>query len=252
MTIRMLRDIDYKGSLFINEVRNVNFRNTDFTPANALLVIAGVVIDKKENFRVTPGEIKSFYVLTDKAATIKYGDKAKNGVVEIVTYGNKIETVSRKSSNNITSDSSKYQTTFIVNYVSNKGELIDIPVNNLQYISVWTCLYVEKVNKKKLRSIGIMTSDFYKVKGIVVNRKGKPLAGVSVSITDKPEKEISDKNGRFVIEAVRENAMLEFSLPGYKPYYLATNGAVFTTEMKIELGKDNVPVTFSLPQSNVP
>ncbi len=230
MVIKMVRDRDYKGSIFINEIRNVNFRNSDFTPAKALLVIDGAVIDKKENFRVNPGDIKSFNVLTDKAATIKYGDKAKNGVVEIVTYGNKIETVSRKSSNNIPSDSSKYQTTFLVNNVSNKGELIDIPVNNLQYVSVWTYLDIDKVNKKEYRSIGIMTRDFFKVKGIVVNKKGKPLAGVSVSITDKPEKEISDKNGRFVIEAVRENGMLEFSLPGYKPYYLATGGAVYTME----------------------
>jgi hypothetical protein len=48
--------------------------------------------------------------------------------------------------------------------------------------------------------------------------------------------------------------MLEFSLPGYKPYYLATGGAVFTTEMKIELEKDNVPdkdvffITDKMPQ----
>ncbi len=86
-----------------------------------------------------------------------------------------------------------------------------------------------------------MTRDFYKVKGIVVNKNGKPLSGVSVSVADNPVQEISDKNGRFVIEDVRENAMLEFSLSGYKSYYLATSGAVFTMEMKIELEKDNVP-----------
>ena len=50
---------------------------------------------------------------------------------------------------------------------------------------------------------------------------------------------ISDKDGRFLIQDVRDNTMLEFSLPEYKPYYLATGGAVFTNEMKIELEKEN-------------
>jgi len=35
--------------------------------------------------------------------------------------------------------------------------------------------------------------------------------------------------------------MLEFSLEGYKSYYLATSGVVFTMDMQIELEKDNVP-----------
>jgi TonB family protein len=85
-----------------------------------------------------------------------------------------------------------------------------------------------------------MTRDFYKAKGNVVNKNGKPLSGVSVSVTDNPAKEISDKNGRFVIEDVKENAMLEFSLSGYKPYYLVTSGVVFTIDLTIELQKENV------------
>jgi TonB family protein len=241
MVIKLERDPDYKGRVFIPEVQNVTFRSSDFTPLKALVVIDGVNLDNKENFRVNPGDLKSFKLLTGKAAIDKYGDKGRDGVVEIVSYGNKTETIGRKPSINISPDSSNYNTFISVDHVDNKGRLIDIPVSGLQYVGVWTYLDLDKVNKKESRIIDITTRDFYKVKGTVVSKNEKPLPGVSVSATDNPAKEISDKDGHFVILDVRENVMLEFSLPGYKPYYLATNGAVFTTELKIELEEDNAP-----------
>jgi len=239
MVVKLERDPDYKGRIFIPEIQNVNFRNSDFTPAKALVVTDGVIIDNKGDFKVNPGEIKSFKVLTDKEAINKYGDKGRDGVVEIVLNGNKIGSKGRKPSNSISSDTSKYNTLLSVNHVSNKGELIDIPVSNLQYIGVWTYLDINKVNKKGLRTIGIMTRDFYKVKGTIVSKNGKPLSGVSVSVRDNPVKEISDKDGRFEIEDVRENALLEFSHPGFKPYYINTSFVPFTMELTIELEKDN-------------
>ena len=75
----------------------------------------------------------------------------------------------------LASDSSKYITLLSVNQVSNKGELIDIPVSNLQSASVWIYHDTPAKNKKKLRTIAIMTRDFYKVKGTVVNKNGKPF-----------------------------------------------------------------------------
>ncbi len=152
-------------------------------------------------------------------------------MLEIVLYGNQPGSAGKKRANGAASDTSKYITLLSVNHASNKGELIDIPVSNLQSASVWIYPNTILQQKKKLRTIGIMTRDFYKVKGNVVNKNGKPLSGVSVSVTDNPAKEISDKNGRFVIEDVKENAMLEFSLTGYKPYYLVTSGVVFTMEL---------------------
>jgi TonB family protein len=223
------------------EIRDIYFRNSDFSPAKALLVINGEIIDYNGNLRVNPGEIKSFNVLKDKEATNKYGDKGKDGVFEIVLYGNQPGSAGKKRANGAASDTSKYITLLSVNHASNKGELIDIPVSNLQSANMWIYPNTIPNKNKRLRNIGIMTRDFYIVKGIVVNKNDKPLSGVSVSVADNPVKEISDKNGRFIIEDVRENAMLEFSLSGYKPYYLATSGAVFTMEMKIELEKDYVP-----------
>ena len=84
MSIRLVRDPDFKGRVFIPEIKNVNFRNSDFTPAKALIVIDGVIIDNKGDFRVNPDDIKSFKVLTGKEATKKYGEKGKDGIAEIV------------------------------------------------------------------------------------------------------------------------------------------------------------------------
>jgi beta-lactamase regulating signal transducer with metallopeptidase domain len=239
MVVKLAGDPDYKGKVIIPVVQNVNFRNSDFTPAKALVIVDGVIVDYNGDLKVNPAEIKSFKVLKDKEATIKYGDKAKDGAVEIILYGNKTGSVGKKLSNNSASDSSKYNTLLGVNHTSNKGELIDIPVSNLQYVSVWTYHDLDKTDKKELRGIDIMTRDYFKVKGMVVRENGKPLPGAKINATDNPVTETSDKEGRFVIEDVREGALLEFSLQGYKTYYLSTSFEVaFNTELTIELKKD--------------
>jgi len=235
LVIRLVRDQDYKGKILIPEIQNVNFRNSDFKPANALVVIDGVIIDYKANLKVNPGEIKSFKLLTDKEAGDKYGDKGEDGVVEIILSG-------KNSAKNLPADSSKYIKYLSINHVTNKGELVDIPVSNLQYVGVWTYHDIDNIDKKELRSIYIMTRDYFKVKGRVVGENGKPFARVKISASDNPETVTSDKEGGFVIKDVREGALLEFSLPGYKTYYLSTLYEVaFNEELTIELKKDGTP-----------
>ena len=238
MIIRLVRDPDFKGNVVIPEIQDVNFRNLDFTPAKALVVIDGVILDNKGELKVNPDKIKSIKILKYKAAITKYGDRGNDGVVEIILYGNKTESGGKKPLNRAASDTTKYQTLLSVNHASNKGELIDIPVSNLQYIGVWTYHDIDKINKKELRTISIMTRDYYIVKGRVVHENGEPLSGVKISATDKPVPETSDKEGRFVIEDVRDGAMLEFSLQGYKTYYLSTSfGVAFNTELTVKLEK---------------
>lgn len=235
MIIKMIKEPNFP------EIKEVLFRNADFTPARALAAINGKIIDFNGSLRVSPGEIKSFTILKDEEAISKYGDKGKDGVLEIVLYGKQSGSAIKKQSDKVASDSSKYITLLGVNHGDNKGELIDIPVSNLQSVYIWTYHDTPRKDGKELRSIGIMTRDFFRVKGSVVNKNGKPLSGVSISATDNPVKEISDKDGHFVMKDVRENGLLEFSLPGYKPYYLVTSTAVFTTELTIPLEKDNIP-----------
>jgi TonB family protein len=240
MVIRLARDPDYKGKILIPEIQNVNFRNSDFTPGNALVVIDGVIIDHNANFKVDPDEIKSFKVLTEKEATNKYGDKGKDGVVEIRLYRNKTESARKKpaDSGNTTSDTSKYIKYLRVNHVTNNGELIDIPIPNLKYIQVWTYHDIDNIDKKELSSITIMTRDYFKVKGTVVQENGKPMSGVKISLTDNPVTSISDKEGHFVISDIPENALLEFSHPGFEPYYINTSFVPFNMDLTIELRRD--------------
>ena len=241
MVVRLVRDPDYKGRIFIPEIRNINFRNSDFTPAKALIVIDGVIIDNKTNFRVYPGEIKSFKLLTDKKSVHKYRDKGKDGVVEIILFGNKTGSAGKKQSAGTSSDTSKYITDISINHVANKGKLIDIPVYNLQHVSVWTYHDIDNIDTKEFRSITIMTRDYFKVKGKVVRENGKPLSGVKISASDNPETVTSDKEGGFTIADVREGALLEFSFPGYETYYLSTLYEVaFNEELTIELKKENI------------
>ena len=236
MIIKMVRDPDYKGKVILTEIQTANFRNSDFTPANALITINGEILDKNGEFRVNPGDIKSLSVLTDKEATNKYGDKGKDGVLEIILFGN------NRVSKNIVSDTSKYNTHFSINHTGKEEALIDIPVPNLQYISVWTNYFNEKNNKKDLRTISIMTKDYFRVIGKVVGENEKPLPGVKISVPDNPAIVTSDKEGGFAIKDVKEGALLEFSCPGYKTYYLSTlSEETFDGPLSIVLEKDGAP-----------
>ena len=239
MVVRLVRDPDYKGKILIDVIRNVNFRNSDFSPAKALVVIDGVVIDYESNLKVKPEEIKSFKVLTDKEATDKYGEKGKDGVVEITLYGNNAGSTGKKpAGSKITSDTSKYITHLSVNHVAKNEGIIEIPMTDLQYINEWIYHDINGSGGKEYRSIGIMTRDYYKVKGRVVRENGKPLSGVLISVSEGPARATSDKEGRFIIKDVREDALLEFSLPGYKPYYLKTSFEVsYNMELTIKLEK---------------
>jgi beta-lactamase regulating signal transducer with metallopeptidase domain len=225
------------------EIKNVIFRNPDLTPASALVAINGIILDYKGTLKVNPGEIESYKILKDKEATSKYGDKGKDGVLDIVLYGNQSGSKGKKRTNGAASDTSKYITLLSVNHISNKGELIEIPVSNLHSASMWTYHDNPDKNKKELRTIGIMTRDYYTVKGKVVQENGKPLAAVKISVSEEPVRATSDKEGRFLIEDVRENALLEFSLPGFKPYYINTSFVSFNMELKIELRKEDTQDT---------
>ncbi len=232
MVIKLVRDPNFEGDIFTNVVQVVNFRHSDFSTANALVVMDGRILDNKDNLKVNPDEMWSFKALKDKDALKRYGEKGKDGVIEITTHSN-------KTRSGAVSDSSKYRTSLHVNKVYNKGELIDIPVSNLQYVQVWTNHYLNKTNKKESRSITFATRDYFKVKGMVVDENKKPLPGVKITATDNPAVETSDKNGRFLINDVREGAILDFSMPEYKTYHLSTLYEVaFNIDLTVQLEKD--------------
>lgn len=74
--VKLVKDPDYK--------EKVEVRNTDGSQIKALVVVDGVIsgsgIDKLD-----PNSILSMSVLKDEAAVDKYGEKGKDGVIEITT-----------------------------------------------------------------------------------------------------------------------------------------------------------------------
>lgn len=232
MTISLVKEPDFP------EMKYVYFRNTDFTPSKAIVSINGKALDSKGTLRVNVRDIKSFSILKGQEAIQKYGEQGKEGVFDIILYGNESGSAGKSRINISDYDTSKYKSYVAINHGLNQADVIDIPVSNLYSAGEWIYPTIRHMSKK-LRTIEITTRDFYVVKGIVVNKDGTPLSSVSISVPDNPIKVSSDKNGHFLIKDVKENTMLEFSLPEYKPYYLATGGAVFMNEMKIELEKDS-------------
>jgi TonB family protein len=74
--VKLVKDPDYR------EQAEVRIRNADGSEAKPLIVVDGVIKEKKE---IDPNSILSMNVLKDKASTDKYGDKGKDGVIEITT-----------------------------------------------------------------------------------------------------------------------------------------------------------------------
>ena len=74
--VKMVKDPDYKEELKI--------RTSDGSEVKALVVVDGVI--SKDNIgKVDPDAILTMTVLKDEEATAKYGEKGKNGVIEITT-----------------------------------------------------------------------------------------------------------------------------------------------------------------------
>jgi len=60
------------------------YRDTNPVQANkSIYVLNGKTISESEMKKIDPKNIESVNVLKDKSATDKYGDKGKNGVIEI-------------------------------------------------------------------------------------------------------------------------------------------------------------------------
>jgi TonB family protein len=77
--IRLVKDPDYK------EQAEIRIRNADGSEANPLIVVDGVINEKQDLKEINPNAIVSISVLKDEASIDKYGDKGKDGVIEITT-----------------------------------------------------------------------------------------------------------------------------------------------------------------------
>ncbi len=238
LSVRCIKDPDYKGKIIMPEIRDVCFMNPDFSPAKSLVVLNGSVLDYDKNLTMDPALIKSFRILKNDEAVTKYGERAKDGALEVVLHEKDKKISFGRQVSDSDSDTAKYKTRINMNKVSTNGEIINIPVKELLKVEMWTYKDINQTGDKESRYIVIMTRDFYQVKGKVTKPNGRPLSGVRISSTDNPVRATSNRKGIFKIEDVWENSILEFSRPGYEPYYLSTTFSVpYIEDMPIKMQK---------------
>jgi len=226
---RIKKQITENDDIVIEEVY---FRNPDFKPLKALFVMDGKKLDINDTINVDPQYIKTIHILKDRKAIRKYGRIAKNGVVVISTYENDKRSVP---------DSLYFKPIYTVNNKVPKGS-ITIPVSNLFSLSMWTYpIFPKQDLRKRWRTVDIMTRDFYRIGGKVIQNNGEPLPGVSVTAAENPSRVITDQDGRFLLKDVRPDAVAEISGEGYEPLYFKVKGMVFTSDLTITLDKKNEP-----------
>ena len=207
-------------------IEEVKFRNSDFSPSKTLFIVNGRILESNEMLEAEPNQIRDIRILTGQAATDKYGKDAGDGAVELSLSG----------------ESDKASVHYIYSLTVNSGsqKAINTLVSNLYSVSVYTYpVPPSQSDKKQMRVIAIETRDHHKARGQVIQKNGKPLTGVRVAATDNPWRVRTDKDGRFMLRDVKEGGMLEFSLAGYEPVYLATSAVLFNIDLVITLVKKN-------------
>ena len=91
MVIKMVKDPNYKMGVrtrdlsFDHEGENVRIRMTDDKNLQSLIVIDDKISNYKGEIKLKRDDVGLVKVLKDKEATDKYGEKGKDGVIEIIT-----------------------------------------------------------------------------------------------------------------------------------------------------------------------
>ncbi len=214
-------------------IEDVYFRGPDFNPEKALMVIDGKPLSFSDTVVFEPGQVKTISVRQGRDAIRRHGRDAKGGAVEITTYQNDLKS---------DPDSNYFKPTWTVNNQVPEGP-VSIPVSNLRSLSLWTYpVFPEQDRIRRWRIVDIMTRDYYQIKGKVIRKNGDPFPGVKVSSTGNPILARSDKDGRFILEDVGEDAVVSVTGEGCEPLYFR---AFFNHDLRITLDRDSEP-DFSL------
>ncbi len=210
-------------------IEEVNFSDPGFKPVKALMVIDGKPLSFSDTVVFDPGQVKTISVRQGRDAIRRHGRDAKGGAVEITTYQNDLKS---------DPDSNYFKPTWTVNNRVPEGP-VRIPVSNFRTLSLWTYpVFPEQDRIRRWRIVDIMTRDYYQIRGKVIRKNGDPFPGVKVSSTGNPFTATSDKDGRFLLEDVGEDAVVTVTGEGCEPLYFR---AFFRHDLKITLDKDSEP-----------
>jgi TonB family protein len=179
----------------------IEIRNTDGSKATPLYVIDGVIKGKLD---IDPNEISSMNVLKEKPATDKYGDKGKDGVIEITTK----KKITQGSGSNLPDvkvtgygqDQKTEKDMFVV-----VEEMPMFPGGN-EGMSAWisdNLEYPGKAYKDKITGVvyvNFVVSSTGKVKNVAVNKSIDPLLDAEAVrvISSMPDWKPASQNGKSV------------------------------------------------------
>jgi TonB-dependent SusC/RagA subfamily outer membrane receptor len=102
-------------------------------PPNALYVVDGKIISVAQAKKIDPNNIASMNVLKGESATAKYGEKGKNGVIEITNKNGEVSNVIIKTSTNGDKADPLY---YVDGKEITKGDMNNISPNSIQSINV--------------------------------------------------------------------------------------------------------------------
>ena len=130
MNVKMMKDLEYQ----VPPAAPFNKRITDGSPVKALIVIDGVINENKGIESINPNDIASVNVLKNESATAKYGEKGKDGVIEVTTKKNQPIVVV----DDVVSAKNRNEDTFVVveqmpMYPGGDSELLKYIADHTQY-----------------------------------------------------------------------------------------------------------------------
>lgn len=213
-------------------IQDVFFRGKDFNPLKALVVLNGKKLMSEDSIAVDISDIKTLNVLNDRKAKRKYGKNARNGVVEISTYGYDKSSVP---------DSLYYKPIYTINNKSPEKR-ISIQVSNIYSASMWTYpVFRNQEPDKRWRLLEIFTRDYYKIEGRVMQSDGKPLSGILVSSSDNPSDTITGNDGHFILSDINPGSRIDFSADGFITTGFTVPKSLYYTDLAIRLRHVNEP-----------
>jgi len=221
MVVRFI--IENESALPKEKIISIYLPNFDTNP---VIIIDSVPVERESMYNIDPSnKVSSLIVLKGKDATDKYGEKGKNGIIEIFTVGNTWGAAEKSRS-----ESQKFEKLLIVDGVVSTKKLEDIPVENIEKLEVLGNVH----STNRYGELG-------KNGTIIITTKGKPY---------KPSRDLPEIRMEGVVAVTNMNVLyagipnpIEIAVPGITTDNVTVTSANGTVR-RSEKGWEVIPLTF--------
>jgi len=220
MVVRFI--IENESALPKEKIISIYLPNFDTNP---VIIIDSVPVERESMYNIDPSnKVSSLIVLKGKDATDKYGEKGKNGIIEIFTVGNTWGAAEKSRS-----ESQKFEKLLIVDGVVSTKKLEDIPVENIEKLEVLGNVH----STNRYGELG-------KNGTIIITTKGKPY---------KPSRDLPEIRMEGVVAVTNMNVLyagipnpIEIAVPGITSDNVTVTSANGTVR-RSEKGWEVIPLS---------